>query len=84
MLMLIYGMDEASAFELLKWRSQETNVKLRLLAAQVATDFVALTASEEFPPRSAFDKLLLSAHLRINADIDSRDDTVMQPSEETG
>jgi AmiR/NasT family two-component response regulator len=33
MLMLIYGMDEPAAFELLKWRSQETNVKLRLLAA---------------------------------------------------
>src|SRR5258705_13192167 len=27
MLMLIYGMDDAAAFELLKWRSQETNVK---------------------------------------------------------
>jgi len=33
MLMLIYGMDEPASFELLKWRSQETNVKLRLLAA---------------------------------------------------
>ena len=33
MLMLIYGMDEPAAFELLKWRSQETNVKLRLFAA---------------------------------------------------
>ena len=84
MLMLIYGMDEAAAFELLKWRSQETNVKLRLLAAQVAKDFVALTASEQFPPRSAYDKLLLSAHLRLNADTDSGDETVLQPSEETG
>jgi PAS domain S-box-containing protein len=65
MLMLIYGMDEASAFELLKWRSQETNVKLRLLAAQVAADFLALTGSEVLPPRSAYDKLLLTAHLRI-------------------
>src|SRR6476661_8786360 len=55
MLMLIYGMDEAAAFELLKWRSQETNVKLRLLAAQVATDFLAHTGSDEFPPRSGYD-----------------------------
>ncbi len=31
MLMLIYGIDEPDAFELLRWRSQETNVKLRLL-----------------------------------------------------
>ena len=65
MLMLVYGMDEASAFELLKWRSQETNVKLRLLAAQVATDFIALTGSGGVAPRSAYDKLLMTAHLRI-------------------
>ena len=84
MSMLIYGMDEAAAFELLKWRSQETNVKLRLLAAQVAADFLALSGTEELPPRSAFDKLLLTAHLRINADIESGDATVLPPSEDTG
>jgi hypothetical protein len=84
MLMLIYGMDEAAAFDLLKWRSQETNVKLRLLAAQVAADFVAHTGGEQLAPRSGYDKLLLTAHLRINADIESRDGTVLQPSEDTG
>ena len=84
MLMLIYGMDEAAAFELLNWRSQETNVKLRLLAAQVAADFLALSGTEELPPRSAFDKLLLTAHLRINADIESGDATALPPSEDTG
>ena len=84
MLMLIYGMDEVAAFELLKWRSQETNVKLRLLAAQIAADFLALTGSEQRPPRSAYDKLLLTAHLRINADTESGDDTDLQPSEDTG
>jgi hypothetical protein len=77
-------MDEASAFELLKWRSQETNVKLRLLAAQVAADFVAHTSSEQLPPGSGYDQLLLTAHLRINADTESGDDTVLQPSEDTG
>jgi hypothetical protein len=84
MLMLIYGMDDAAAFELLKWRSQETNVKLRLLAAQVAADFVAHTGSKQLSPRSGYDKLLLTAHLRINADTGSRDDTDLQPSENTG
>ena len=84
MLMLVYGMDEASAFELLKWRSQETNVKLRLLASQVAKDFIALTATEQSPPRSAYDKLLLTAHLRINADTEPRHGAVLQPSEDTG
>ncbi len=84
MLMLIYGMDESAAFELLKWRSQETNVKLRLLAAQISADFVALSGSRELPARSAYDTLLLTAHLRINADTESGNDTVLQPSEDTG
>jgi hypothetical protein len=81
MLMLVYGMDDAAAFELLKWRSQETNVKLRLLAEQVAADFRALSGDRTLPPRAAFDKLLLTAHLRINPDIESGNTTVLQPSE---
>ena len=84
MLMLIYGMDEPAAFELLKWRSQETNTKLRLLARQVAADFVALSDTETLPARSLYDKLLLTAHLRIDADTESGNDTVLQPSEDTG
>jgi ANTAR domain len=31
-LMLIYRIDPGAAFEALKWRSQETNVKLRKIA----------------------------------------------------
>jgi PAS domain S-box-containing protein len=84
MLMLVYGMDEAAAFELLKWRSQETNVKLRLLAAQVATDFIALAGTDQLAPRSGYDKLLLTAHLRVNADTEAGDDTALEPSEDTG
>jgi hypothetical protein len=84
MLMLIYGIDEPAAFELLKWRSQETNVKLRQLAEQVAADFVFLSASETLPPRSAYDNLLLTAHLRINAENESQDATVLPTPEDTG
>ena len=75
MLMVIYGIDELAAFQLLKWRSQETNVKLRILAEQIAADFTSLSGTETLPPRSAFDNLLLTAHLRINADIESEDAT---------
>ena len=84
MLMLIYGMDDSAAFELLKWRSQETNTKLRLLAQQIAADFVALSHSETLPARSAYDTLLLTAHLRIDAHTESGDDAVLQPSGDTG
>jgi len=75
MLMVIYAIDELAAFQLLKWRSQETNVKLRILAEQIAADFTSLSGTETLPPRSAFDNLLLTAHLRINTDIESGDAT---------
>src|ERR1700731_623834 len=75
MLMLIYAIDELAAFQQLKWRSQETNVNLRILAEQIAADFISLSGTETLPPRSAFDNLLLTAHLRITADIESGDAT---------
>jgi fructose-specific component phosphotransferase system IIB-like protein len=67
MLMLIYRIDAAAAFELLKWRSQETNVKLRILAEQLEADFTGLTYEDTLPPRAIFDHLLLTAHLRVDA-----------------
>jgi hypothetical protein len=84
MLMLIYGMDASAAFDLLRWRSQETNVKLKLLARQVAADFVALSGSEKLPPRSAYDNLILTAHLRVSGDVESGDAADLEPSEDTG
>jgi fructose-specific component phosphotransferase system IIB-like protein len=65
MLMLVYRTSGESAFELLKWRSQETNVKLRVLADQILFDFGQLIYEEVLPPRSTFDHLLLTAHLRV-------------------
>lgn len=65
MLMLIYRVSADSAFELLRWRSQETNTKLRVLAEQIAEDFLGLTYDEELPPRSTYDRLLLTAHNRV-------------------
>jgi PAS domain S-box-containing protein len=69
MLMLIYGIDENAAFELLRWLSQENNVKLRVLAEQVATDFTTL-GDAGILSRSKFDQLLLTAARRA---IDSDD-----------
>jgi ANTAR domain len=53
MLMNVYGIGADGAFELLKWRSQETNVKLRQVAEQITRDFVALTRDHqtEAPPK---------------------------------
>jgi PAS domain S-box-containing protein len=84
MLMLVYGIDEPTAFELLKWRSQQANVKLRVLAEQVATEFLELSRGETLPPRSAYDNVVLTAHLRIDAENQSGDATGLSPSEDTG
>jgi ANTAR domain/PAS fold len=66
MLMLIYRIDAEAAFDLLKWRSQETNVKLRLLAEQLVADFAGLTFDDVLPPRSTFDRLLFTADQRVS------------------
>ena len=67
MLMLIYRVDADTAFELLRWRSQETNVKLRVLAEKLLHDYSELVYDEVLPPRATFDHLLLTAHQRIDA-----------------
>lgn len=65
MLMLVYRLDADRAFDLLKWRSQETNTRLRNLAAQVTSDFLSLEYDDALPSRATYDELLLTAHLRI-------------------
>lgn len=65
MLMVIYGIDETTAFSLLKWRSQQNNVKLRPLARQIVSEFLALSRRDVHPLRSAYDDIVLTAHLRI-------------------
>jgi hypothetical protein len=67
MLMLLYRISADSAFELLKWRSQETNTKLRTLAEQIVKDFLDLQYDEVLPPRIVYDRLLLTAHLRARS-----------------
>jgi ANTAR domain/PAS fold len=63
MLMLIYGIGDAAAFNVLKWLSQEANVKLRLLAEQICEDF--RSAGPNLTSQSGFDHLLLTAHERV-------------------
>jgi hypothetical protein len=71
MLMMAYGIDAHTAFELLRWRSQQTNVKLRMLAEQLAADFTALGGGENLGVRSAYDNLLMTAHERVRSDLAS-------------
>jgi hypothetical protein len=74
MLMLAYGIDADAAFGLLRWQSQQHNVKLRLLADQIVADYLALAQTQPRPHRAAYDHLLLTAHRRIatHPPVDSR------------
>lgn len=65
MLMVVYGITADASFELLRWRSQEANVKLRRLAEQIVADFVGLAQGSPTATRAAFDNLLLTADRRI-------------------
>jgi PAS domain S-box-containing protein len=64
MLMVIYGISAQGAFDLLKWRSQEANLKLRRIAEYIVAAFTEQSRSGELPSRTTFDQLLLTAHLR--------------------
>lgn len=63
-LMLVYGVGAEQAFELLQWRSQQTNTKLRLLAAQIVEEFHTVRAERD-DLRREFDHLLLTVHQRV-------------------
>jgi PAS domain S-box-containing protein len=63
MLMLIYDLDNDATFGLLKWLSQEHNIKLRLLAEQICADLRAIAAAA-IPVKATFDHALMTAHQR--------------------
>jgi PAS domain S-box-containing protein len=66
-LRLVYGIGAEQAFNLLRWRSQETNTKVRALAAQLLAELDSL-ASASAGLRSQFDHLFLTVHQRIPVD----------------
>jgi ANTAR domain/PAS fold len=60
-LMLAYRVPAEKAFDMLAWRSQQTNVKLRHIAARFVTDVTS--ASLVSPPaRKEIDRILHAAH----------------------
>ncbi|WP_233213636.1 ANTAR domain-containing protein [Mycobacterium hubeiense] len=69
-LMVVYSISCEQAFDILVWRSQETNTKLRRLAEQIVEDFTCrLDLSSGVRARA--DNLLLTAHLRVKPSSDS-------------
>jgi len=66
-LMAIYRVSPEQAFRVLQWRSQETNIKLRALAAQLVADVQGLSAVPA-ATQSKFDHLLLTVHERVSGE----------------
>jgi PAS domain S-box-containing protein len=64
-LMAVYRISAEQAFGVLRWRSQDTNTKLRALAKQLVAELFTLP-----PPssnvQSEFDHLLLTVHQRVS------------------
>lgn len=67
MLMLIYNIDEQVAFDLLRWLSQENNVKLNPLARRIISDLRAI-APNHIVDRDSFNHTLLTAHQRLSGE----------------
>ncbi|MEU2042419.1 PAS and ANTAR domain-containing protein [Nocardia niwae] len=61
MLMLAYGLTAEQAFQVLRWRSQETNTKLRVLATKLVT-VAAAAGGGPVEQRTKLDHLLLTIH----------------------
>ncbi|MEU8899495.1 PAS and ANTAR domain-containing protein [Nocardia sp. NPDC048505] len=63
-LSLVYGISPDQAYRVLKWRSQETNTKVRELASQMVLEFRGLTRhTPELRRRT--DHIVLTAHERV-------------------
>ncbi|NUS45356.1 MAG: ANTAR domain-containing protein [Mycobacteriaceae bacterium] len=63
-LMRVYRISADQAFDVLRWRSQETNTKLRDLAAQLLAELDTVPAAP-VSIQTRFDHLLLTVHERV-------------------
>jgi hypothetical protein len=64
LLMAVYRVSAEQAFGVLRWRSQQTNTKLRSLAKQLILEISTMPPASA-DVQSAFDHLLLTVHERI-------------------
>ncbi|MBL1076878.1 PAS and ANTAR domain-containing protein [Nocardia sp. 2] len=65
-LMRMYRISAEQAFSVLIWRSQETNIKLRVLAEQLIEELPSVPSAPA-PIVAAFDHTLLTLHERVPA-----------------
>lgn len=63
-LMAVYAIPAQRAFEMLAWRSQETNTKVRALAEQLVSEVTNDSAAHTMD-HTTFDHLLMTLHQRV-------------------
>ncbi len=66
-LMLAYGINADQAFRVLRWRSQETNIKLKTIAERLVAELPALSGNE-VKLRTRLDHVLLTVHQNLEGD----------------
>ena len=67
MLMMVYGIDAASAFDVLRRKSQSANVKLRVLAERLCEELLDLAQDGPGDLRFLCDAAVLTGHERVGA-----------------
>lgn len=63
---VVLGVSEEKAFDLLRWRSQDSNVPVRALCEQLLRDVAGLDWADE-AARDRFGRILMTAHTRVTA-----------------
>ncbi|WP_460724050.1 PAS and ANTAR domain-containing protein [Nocardia heshunensis] len=77
-LMLVYRISANQAFQVLRWRSQETNTKLRALAGQLVAELETISFTSP-AAQNRFDHVLLTVHERVPPDPPAGDSPTTDP-----
>jgi hypothetical protein len=65
MLMVIYGISEQEAFELLRSQARRTNNTIHAIAAQFRADVAAVNYRGNIPDQPVFDQMFHTGHERL-------------------
>ncbi|BBZ28571.1 hypothetical protein MMAD_28660 [Mycolicibacterium madagascariense] len=65
MLMVIYGIDEHAAFEMLRSQARRTSTNIHVVVAQFRADVAEVNDRDYIPEQPVFDEMLTTGHERI-------------------
>ena len=65
MLMVIYGIDEHAAFEMLRSQARRTRTSIHVVVAQFRADVAGVNDRDYSPEQPVFDQMLTTGHERV-------------------